>query len=74
VSTVRAMTESMTTATTLRRPPQGHCSASVAKPGELMHTSNLWLGPFQGLAASALGVLLVTRQKKDGSEPSVDKG
>ena len=31
---------------------------------ELMHTSNLWLGPFQGLVASALGVLFVSKQKK----------
>jgi hypothetical protein len=33
---------------------------------DLMHTSNLWLGPMQGLVASALGVLFVTKQKKDG--------
>jgi hypothetical protein len=33
---------------------------------DLMHTSNLWLGPFQGLVASALGVLFVTKQKKEG--------
>lgn len=32
---------------------------------DLMNTSNLWLGPFQGLVASALGVLFVTK-KKDG--------
>jgi hypothetical protein len=32
---------------------------------DLMQTSNLWLGPFQGLVASALGVLFVTKQKKD---------
>jgi hypothetical protein len=31
----------------------------------LMRTSNLWLGPFQGLVASALGVLFVSKQKKD---------
>jgi hypothetical protein len=30
----------------------------------LMQTSNLWLGPFQGLVASALGVLFVTKQPK----------
>jgi len=29
---------------------------------DLMHMSNLWLGPFQGLVASALGVLFVTKQ------------
>ena len=33
-------------------------------PIQLMHTSNLWLGPFQGLVASALGVLFVSKQKK----------
>lgn len=35
---------------------------------ELMHTSNLWLGPLQGLVASALGVLLVTKQPKDAGD------
>lgn len=34
-------------------------------PIELMHTSNLWLGPLQGLVASALGVLFVSKQKKN---------
>jgi heme A synthase len=29
----------------------------------LMRTSNLWLGPFQGLVSSALGVLFVSKQK-----------
>jgi hypothetical protein len=33
-------------------------------PVELMRTSNLWLGPFQGLVASALGVLFVSKQQK----------
>lgn len=33
----------------------------------LMHTSNLWLGPFQGLVAAALGVLFVTKQTKHGA-------
>lgn len=32
----------------------------------LMRTSNLWLGPVQGLVASALGVLFVSRQKEEG--------
>jgi len=36
-------------------------------PIELMHRSNLWLGPFQGLVASALGVLFVSKQKKVGT-------
>ncbi len=31
---------------------------------ELMRRSNLWLGPFQGLVASALGVLFVSKQLK----------
>jgi hypothetical protein len=34
------------------------------EPIELMRTSNLWLGQFQGLVASALGVLFVSKQKK----------
>jgi hypothetical protein len=33
------------------------------KAVEVMRLSNLWLGPFQGLVASALGVLLVSKQK-----------
>lgn len=33
-------------------------------PIDLMHTSNLWLGPFQGLVGSALGVLFVSKQPK----------
>jgi cell division protein FtsW (lipid II flippase) len=38
-------------------------------PIQLMHTSNLWLGPFQGLVASALGVLFVSKQKGVESQP-----
>lgn len=30
----------------------------------LMRTSNLWLGPFQGLVASALGVLFVSKENR----------
>ena len=33
----------------------------------LMRNSNLWLGPFQGLVATAMGVLFVS--KKEGSTP-----
>jgi hypothetical protein len=33
-------------------------------PLELMHTSNLWLGPIQGVVASALGVLFVSSKPK----------
>lgn len=36
---------------------------------ELMHTANLWLGPLQGLVATALGVLFASRQKR-GKENS----
>lgn len=36
-------------------------------PIELMRISNLWLGPLQGLVASALGVLFVSKQQKRGS-------
>ena len=35
------------------------------KPTELMSLSNLWLGPIQGLVASALGVLFVSKRKPD---------
>jgi hypothetical protein len=34
---------------------------------QLMHLSNLWLGPFQGLVASALGILFVSKQPKKES-------
>jgi hypothetical protein len=40
-------------------------------PGEavgLMRQSNLWLGPFQGIVASALGVLFVSKQKGASSD------
>ena len=30
----------------------------------LMRTSNLWLGPFQGIVASALGVLFVSKERR----------
>jgi hypothetical protein len=35
-----------------------------AGPLDLMNRSNLWMGPLQGLVASALGVLFVSRQTK----------
>ena len=40
--------------------------AATDGPGmvALMHTSSLWLGPLQGLVASALGVLFVTKQEQ----------
>ena len=40
-------------------------------PVELMRISNLWLGPFQGLVASALGVLFVSKQQQrdSGTQP-----
>lgn len=37
--------------------------ATGESPIELMRTSNLWLGPCQGLVASALGVLFVSKQQ-----------
>lgn len=43
-------------------------------PIELMHTSNRWLGPIQGLVASALGVLFVSKQKKAESDPAAHGG
>ena len=36
---------------------------------DLMRTSDLWLGPFQGLVASALGVLFVTKQEMKPDKP-----
>lgn len=38
-------------------------AADPLKAIELMRLSNLWLGPFQGLVASALGVLFVSKEK-----------
>lgn len=37
---------------------------SAGDPVELMRMSNLWLGPFQGLVASALGVLFVSKRER----------
>lgn len=58
----------MVLATILMRPfvvdPDLPKVMKAAKAIELMHTSNLWLGPFQGLVASALGVLFVSKQEK----------
>jgi hypothetical protein len=42
---------------------------TAAPPQELMNLSNLWLGPFQGLVASALGVLFVSKQPKPDESP-----
>lgn len=44
---------------------QPFASRNPAEAVGLMRTSNLWLGPLQGLVASALGVLFVSKQKKD---------
>lgn len=38
-------------------------AASPEEAVALMRTSNLWLGPLQGLVASALGVLFVSKEK-----------
>ena len=35
---------------------------------QLMHTSNLWLGPIQGLVVSALGVLFVSKKDDPGGD------
>jgi hypothetical protein len=40
-------------------------------PIELMHMSNLWLGPLQGLVASAHGVLFVSKPAKKQMSRSV---
>ncbi len=37
---------------------------------ELMHTANLWLGPLQGLVATALGVLFASKQKRRTGKPA----
>ena len=39
-----------------------------AKAGEVMRLSNLWLGSFQGIVASALGVLLFQKEKSASRE------
>ncbi len=44
---------------------QPFASQTPTEAVALMKTSNLWLGPFQGLVASALGVLFVSKEKKD---------
>jgi hypothetical protein len=43
---------------------QPFASTTPAEAVGLMRTSNLWLGPVQGLVASALGVLFVSKQQK----------
>jgi hypothetical protein len=50
---------------------QPFVSASVDEQIASFHTSNLWLGPFQGLVASALGVLFASKHSAKGaSEPA----
>jgi hypothetical protein len=39
-------------------------AADAKKALDLMRMSNLWLGPFQGLVASALGVLFVSKKER----------
>lgn len=46
--------------TILLRPYSAH---SPAEAIGLMRTSNLWLGPLQGIVASSMGVLFVSKQK-----------
>lgn len=48
---------------------QPFASSTATEAIALMQTSNLWLGPFQGLVASALGVLFVSKQKKGVAAP-----
>jgi hypothetical protein len=43
---------------------QPFAAKTPAEAIALMRTSNLWLGPMQGLVASALGVLFVSKQKE----------
>src|SRR5262245_27499159 len=42
---------------------QAFASKTADEAVGLMRTSNLWLGPLQGLVASALGVLFVSKEK-----------
>ena len=42
---------------------QPFATRTAAERVELMRTSNLWLGPVQGLVASALGILFVSKHK-----------
>jgi hypothetical protein len=44
---------------------QPFAAQTASKSIELMQTSNLWLGPLQGLVASALGALFFSKQKKE---------
>lgn len=44
---------------------QPFAAQNAAERVGLMRTSNLWLGPVQGIVASALGVLFVSKQKKE---------
>ena len=39
-------------------------SGSGAGPVDVMHTSNFWLGPLQGLTAAALAALFFTKTEK----------
>ena len=39
---------------------------TATNPLDLMKMSNLWLGPLQGVVASALGVLFVTKRPTRG--------
>jgi hypothetical protein len=45
---------------------QPFAARSAADRVGLMRISNLWLGPVQGLVASALGVLFASKQKTTG--------
>jgi hypothetical protein len=42
---------------------QPFSAKTAAEAVNMMRTSNLWLGPFQGIVASALGILFVTKEK-----------
>ena len=39
-------------------------AAAVAHPVDVLHTSNFWLGPLQGLTAAALAALFFTKTEK----------
>ncbi len=49
---------------------QPFTGADAELAAQQMRTSNLWLGPLQGLVAAALGVLFVSKRPEPGAEGS----
>jgi hypothetical protein len=55
-------------ATFVAQPFVGTISGAGANPMALFETSNLWLGPLQGLVAAAIGALFFSRSDKGKGE------